>query len=250
MTVDLVLTEQRGPVLRVALNRPAKKNALTLSMYDLLTAALERAGNDEATRVVVITGAPGVFTAGNDLGDFARTPPVDEHSPVLRFLHALLKFKKPLIAAVDGAAVGIGVTMLMHCDLVVATDRVRFLMPFTKLGLVPEAAASLLIPALVGRQRASSWLLLSRPFDSAEALQAGLVNQVVPPDELDATADKLAQELAALPREAVLLTKGLIKRGLEAAVDETLRHEGALFVDRLRSPETAAALMAFMARKA
>ncbi len=248
MSTDHVVTEQRGAVLRVAMNRPEKKNALTLQMYADLTAALESAAANDDVRVVLITGAPGVFTAGNDLGDFAKQPPVDEQSPVLRFLRTLIKLKKPIIAAVDGAAVGIGVTMLLHCDLVIATDRVKLMMPFTKLGLVPEAAASLLVPAMVGRQRASAWLLLSRPFGAAEAHQAGLVNEVVAPEALEATAQKMADELAALPRESVVLTKALLKRGMEAAVDETLRHEAVLFVDRLRSPETAAALMAFMTR--
>jgi len=249
MSADHVLTETRGAVFRVAMNRPEKKNALTLEMYERLTAALEQAGTDEKIRVVVITGAPGVFTAGNDLGDFMKSPPSNEDSPVLRFLKALIAFPKPIVAAVDGPAIGLGTTMLLHCDLVLATDRARFHMPFTKLGLVPEAASSILVPALVGRQRAASWLLLARPFDAAEACEAGLVNRVVAPAELDQSAEALANELAALPREAVLITKGLLKQGNDALVTDALRREGLLFIERLKSPETMEALMSFMTRR-
>ncbi len=240
----------RGAALRVAMNRPEKKNALTLDMYDRLTAAIAQARDDDAVRVLILTGAPGVFTAGNDLGDFMKSPPTGPDSPVMRFLQAIIDFPKPLIAAVDGAAVGVGTTMLLHCDQVIATDRVRFHMPFTKLGLVPEAASSVLFPALVGHQRAASWLLFAQPFDAKEAHEAGLVNRVVAPAELDQVAEALAAEIASLPREAVRLTKRLLKQGMAAAVKEALSREGELFLARLGSPETMAALMSFMTKRA
>jgi len=150
---------------------------------------------------------------------------------------------------VDGVAVGLGTTMLLHCDFVIASDRARFLMPFTKLGLVPEAASSLLVPALFGRQRAASWLLLGRSIDAKEALAAGLVMNVVTPDELAGAGDALVAEIAALPQEALRMSKRLIRRGLEAAVKETMAEEAVAFVERLRSPETMAALMAFNTKR-
>lgn len=249
MQTDRVMTEARGAVLRISMNRPEKKNALTLEMYDGLTAALARAESDDALRVAVLIGAPGIFTAGNDLGDFMKSPPTGTDSPVLRFLHKLATFKKPLIAAVDGPAVGIGTTLLFHCDMVVATDRARFHMPFTKLGLVPEGASSLLVPALVGRQRATSWLMLGKPFDAKEAHQAGLVYEVVAPDVLDASAMALANQICELPREAVLLTKGLLRDAGEKLVLETIATEGKMFIERLQSAETLAAMMAFMTKR-
>ena len=246
---DRVLTELHGATLRVAMNRPEKKNALTLDMYERLTAAVLRAGSDDAVRVLLLTGAPGVFTAGNDLGDFMKSPPTGEDSPVMRFLKALVELDKPVVVAVDGAAVGIGTTMLLHCDFIIATDRAKFVMPFTKLGLVPEGGSSLLVPALVGYQRAAAWLLLGQPFDGKEAYDAGLVHRVVAPSELEQVAEALANELAALPREALRLSRRLLKQGTQAALKETMTKEGLLFVERLKSPETMEALMAFMSKK-
>ena len=249
METDLITTELRGTVLRIAINRAAKKNALTLAMYQLLTAALQQAAADDRVCSVLLVGAPGVFTAGNDLGDFMQQPPTSSDTPVIHFLKALIAMEKPVVAAVDGAAVGVGTTMLLHCDHVIASDRARFHMPFTKLGLVPEAASSVLIPALVGRQRASAWLLLGRPFDVHEAMAAGIVNRIVPAAELEAAAEAVGVEIAALPRDAVLLTKKLITQGMRAAVDETLERELQIFMQRLQSPETAAALSAFLTKR-
>jgi len=250
MEATHVTTELRGSALRVAMNRPAKKNALTLAMYDDLVAAFARAAGDDAVRTLVITGAPGVFTAGNDLGDFMKSPPTGADSPVVRFLKALLDFEKPIVAAVDGAAVGLGTTMLLHCDIVLCTERARFSMPFVKLGVVPEAGSSLLIPALFGRQRAAEWLLLARPFDGKEALAAGLVSRLVAPEELDQAADAVAAELAALPREATILTKRLMRQGMKDAVEAAMQREGAMFMERLGSPETMQAMMSFFSKKA
>jgi enoyl-CoA hydratase/carnithine racemase len=249
MQSDLVLTARRGSVMRITLNRVAKKNALTLAMYDQLTAGLTAAGSDDEVHSVLIAGAPGVFTAGNDLGDFMQQPPTTSDTPVFRFLQALIGFDKPVVAAVDGPAVGVGTTMLLHCDHVLATERARFHMPFTRLGLVPEAASSLLLPALVGRQRASEWLLLGRPFDAHEAVSAGLVNRIVPSAELEAASEAVGAELAALPKGAVIATKRLIGQGMRAAVGEALEREAQVFMQRLQAPETMAAFTAFMMKR-
>ena len=245
----LVTTELRGTVLRIAFNRANKKNALTMAMYDLLTAGLAQAASDAKVRSVLFVGSPGIFTAGNDIGDFMQHPPMSEDTPVVRFLNALMSFDKPIVAAVDGPAVGIGTTMLLHCDLVLATERARFHMPFTKLGLVPEAAASVLVPALVGHQRAVAWLLLARPFDATEALAAGLLDRVVAPDELEAAADALGAEIAALPAESVRLTRQLLKMGMRSLVDEAKQRELTLFMQRLTAPETMEAFAAFMSKR-
>ncbi|MEO6950747.1 MAG: enoyl-CoA hydratase-related protein [Polyangia bacterium] len=245
----LVVTELRGTVLRIAFNRANKKNALTMAMYELLTAALAQAASDDKVRSVLFLGSPGVFTAGNDIGDFMQHPPTSEDTPVVRFLTALMSFDKPMVAAVDGPAVGIGTTMLLHCDVVLASDRARFHMPFTKLGLVPEAAASVLVPALVGRQRAAAWLMLSRPFDVKEAHAAGLVSRIVAEAELDAAAEEIGAEIAALPAEAVRLTRQLLKAGTASLVDEAMKRELVLFRERLTAPETMEAFMAFMSKR-
>ena len=249
METDLITNELRGTVLRIGINRAAKKNALTLTMYEQLTAGLRAAAADDRVRSVLLAGSPGVFTAGNDLGDFMKHPPTSSDTPVIHFLKALIGMEKPVVAAVDGAAIGVGTTMLLHCDHVIASDRARFHMPFTKLGLVPEAASSLLIPALVGRQRASAWLLLGRPFDVQEAMAAGIVNRIVASADLDAAADAVGAEIAALPKDAVLLTKKLITHGMRAAVDDTLERELQVFMKCLQSPDTAAALSAFLSKR-
>lgn len=244
-----VTIETRDSALWVHMNRPEKKNALTLAMYEAMIAGFELAARDEAIRTLVITGAPGVFTAGNDLMDFMKSPPSGPDSPVVRFLRVLVDFPKPIIAAVDGPAVGLGTTMLLHCDLVLATERARFSMPFTKLGIVPEAGSSVLIPALFGRQRATEWLVLARPFDGEEAHAAGLVSRLVAPEELNAAAAAVAAEFAALPREAVTLTKRLVRYGMKEAVEEAMQREALLFVERLAAPETMQAMMSFLSKK-
>ena len=244
-----VVVESKGPVRIVRLARPEKKNALTAEMYDSLTGALQDAATDDAVRVVMITGAPGVFTAGNDLSDFLQHPPAGEESPVFRFLSAITQFAKPLVAAVDGPAVGIGTTLLLHCDLVVAASTARFQLPFVKLGLVPEAASSLLLPRLAGFQRASEWLLLGEPFGAAEAHAAGLVNRVVAADALESTALAFAEALAARPPEALRLSKKLMRAPFAAKVKATMDAESALFVERLASDEAREAFTAFLSRK-
>jgi enoyl-CoA hydratase/carnithine racemase len=244
-----VVTETKGPVLVLRLARPEKKNALTAEMYDGLTAGLRSAARDAGVRAVVLIGAPGVFTAGNDLGDFLQHPPSGEESPVFRFLSVITTFEKPIVAAVDGPAVGIGTTMLLHCDLVVAATGARFQLPFVKLGLVPEAASSYLLPRLAGMQRASEWLLLGEPFSAADAHAAGLVNRVVAPEALESTALAFADALAARPPEAVRLSKQLIRAPRAAESAAVMEKESALFTQRLVSDEAREAFMAFLAKR-
>jgi enoyl-CoA hydratase/carnithine racemase len=243
-----VLVTRTGHVLEILFNRPEKKNALTGAMYAAVVEAFHRADADAAIRVVLLSGAGDSFTAGNDITDFQSRATTSEASPASPFLAALSSLATPLVAAVNGAAIGVGTTMLAHADLVIAARSARFVMPFTSLGLVPEAASSLLFPRLVGRQRASALLLLGEPMDAATAHDWGLVNQVVDDAELMATARGLASRLAALPPEAVRQTKDLIRNGRDdvpGRIDQELR----LFHDRLRSPEAAEAFQAFVEKR-
>lgn len=245
-TPDLDVRLDRG-VLHLALARPAKKNAITRAMYADLADELERAAASPDVRAVVLSGSGGVFTAGNDLGDFMMDPPSGPDSPVFRFLRAASTFPKPLIAAVEGPAVGIGTTVLLHCDLAYAAPGARFKMPFVDLGLVPEAASSLLLPRAVGPMRAAGWLLFGEAFSAADALAAGLVNEVV--EDPTARALDRAHALAAKPPEAVRLTKALLRRATAVAVQETMAVEGAHFAERLASPEAQEAFTAFFEKR-
>lgn len=245
---DLVRTETRAGVLHVTLARPEKKNALTLGMYDALREALEAAAAPEI-RVVLLTGSEGVFTAGNDLSDFVANPPRDESSPVFRFLRAVSTFEKPIVAAVAGPAVGIGTTVLLHCDLVFAADSARFALPFSKLALCPEAASSYLLPLAVGQAKAAEWLLLGEPFSAEEALVAGLVNAVVPEGALLATATARAEALAALPPASVRLTKHFLRAPHAEAVRHAMEAEAEQFLARLQSEEAAEAFTAFFEKR-
>ena len=244
---DPVRTETAEGVLRLTLARPEKKNALTLAMYEGLTAALDAAASDAAVRVALLHGEGGAFTAGNDLLDFVQHPPEGEDSPVFRFLRAVAAFPKPLLAAVAGVAVGIGTTVLLHCDLAWAAPSARFSLPFVNLGLVPEAASSLLLPQTVGPKRAAELLLLGAPFSAEEAAAMGLVNGVVA-DPLDYALAQ-ARALAQKPPAALRLTKALLRRPHAEAVAATLSAEGRLFVERLASPEAQEAFAAFMEKR-
>lgn len=243
-----VIVNRSGQVLEIALNRPEKKNALTRAMYQTICTALAEADADKALRCVLLTGTGDTFTSGNDIKDFqirSAGPKESSNSP---FLDAISTFRKPLIAAVNGAAIGVGTTMLAHCDLVVAVRSARFVMPFTSLGLVPEAGSSLLFPRLIGNQRASALLLLGEPMDAETAFAWGFVNQVTEDRELLNIARDMARRLAALPPKAVQLTKHLIrhgKRDLPGRIEEEL----ALFREQLRSPEAAEAFTAFMEKR-
>ncbi|WNG23049.1 enoyl-CoA hydratase [Cystobacter fuscus] len=246
---DTLLSHLEAGVLTLTFNRPQKKNAFTAEMYSLAAQALRDADANDAVRVVVLAGAGGTFTAGNDLKDFLENPPTGEDSPVFRFLHTLARFTRPVVARVEGVAVGIGTTLLLHCDYVAASERAVFSMPFVNLGLSPEGASSLLLPRLAGMALASELLMFGEPFDAATALRAGLVNRVVPDAELEALVKSRAAALASRPVESVRLTKKLLREPLRAAVDETLSREGALFMQRLASAEAREAFNAFLSKK-
>ncbi|WP_428534598.1 enoyl-CoA hydratase [Rhodopila sp.] len=243
-----VLIAQAGSVLEVIFNRPEKKNALTAAMYGAVVDAFRRADEDPGIRVVLVSGTGDSFTSGNDITDFQARSAADEASPAAAFLDALSSLAKPLVAAVNGAAIGVGTTMLAHADLVIAARSARFVMPFTSLGLVPEAASSLLFPALVGHQRASALLLLGDPFDAETAHRWGLVNQVVADAELMTAARAVATRLAALPPAAVRQTKDLMKHG-RPNVAGRIEQEMAVFRERVRSPEAAEAFQAFLEKR-
>jgi enoyl-CoA hydratase/carnithine racemase len=247
---DGIRVQDSPLVRRITIDRPKKKNALTIAMYAALNAAFEEAARDDGISVVVVDGAGDAFTAGNDIVDFmnASTIGAEGARPATGFLQTISKFDKPVVASVQGVAIGIGATMLLHFDLVVASTNASFQFPFTRLGLVPEAAASVLLPARVGLQRASEWLLLGERIDANTALQAGLVNAVVPPEALaDATSTRV-QALTRLPLGALKETKRLVREPLRAAVAEALGRELHAFATRLASPEAAAAFQAFLMR--
>jgi enoyl-CoA hydratase/carnithine racemase len=249
MAHEHILSRTEGAVRVLTIARPQKKNAFTSSMYAALTEELARADGDGDVRVVLLEGSSGAFTAGNDLGDFLSNPPTGEASPVFQFMLQLVDQTKPLVMAVDGAAVGIGTTMLLHADYVVVTREAHLHLPFVSLGLCPEAGSSLLLPRLVGHVRASEWLLLAEPIDPERAREAGLVNAVVTRDDLASFAMQRAQELASRPPGAVQLAKKLLRDPYRAELKATIAREGALVLERIASPEAALAFQAFFARK-
>jgi enoyl-CoA hydratase/carnithine racemase len=244
---DLVLVENAAGVCHLRLNRPDKRNAITLAMYAALEAALEAAAADDSVRALLLSGAGAGFCAGNDLHDFINGPNFSASHPVLGFLRWLVKLQKPLVAAVHGQTVGIGVTMLLHCDLVVAADSTRFSMPFVSLGLVPEAASSLLLPQRLGPQRAAELLLLGTPFDAPTAQSLGLVNRVVAEAAALGEARTIAASLAAQPPEALRATRRLL-RGDPAAALARIDAEADIFGAQLKSDEFRNAVQAFLAR--
>ena len=246
---DEVLIHADAGVTTITLNRLDRKNALTQAMYGAMADALAAARDDAAMRVVVLQGHETVFSAGNDLGDFLNQPPAGQDSPVVRFLHTLAAFPKPLLAAVCGPAVGVGTTMLLHCDLVYAGDNAAFSMPFVNLGLCPEAASSLLVPQMMGYHRAAEALLLGEPFMAEAALEVGLVNRVLPPTEANGYAQAQAAKLAAKPLSSLVETKRLMKKTQHAAVLERMTEEGASFGRMLREPAAREAFTAFMEKR-
>jgi enoyl-CoA hydratase/carnithine racemase len=243
-----VVVEVKDRIARVELSRVEKKNALTPDMYRALADALERADADPQVRAVLVHGRPDCFCAGNDLRDFLERDLTAE-SPALRFLRRIAETRKPIVAAVGGPAVGIGTTMLLHCDLVYAAPGTRFQLPFVPLGIVPEAASSLLLPMIAGYQRAAELLLLGQPFDAEKALAAGIVTAVVPEGELLGRARAVAGQLAALPPSALRLTKELMKGAHARAVADRMSEEGRLFAERLASPEAKEAFTAFFEKR-
>lgn len=236
-------------VMTLQFNRPEKKNAITAAMYQSMADALKQAEADNAIRAVMFTGHPHIFTAGNDLEDFMKNPPKSADSPVYQFLWNLSHAGKPVVAAVAGAAVGIGTTLLMHCDLVYAADNAKFSMPFSQLGLCPEAASSLLFPQIAGYQRAAEKLLLGEAFLATEAQQMGLVNQVIATDQLLDFARAQAHKLAALPASSIRATKRLMKAGQVAAIEAQMEEESKYFGAMLSAPEAKEAFAAFFQKR-
>ena len=245
---DTVIAGRDGAVATVRFNRPDKKNALTMAMYDAATAMLKAAGEDDGVNAVLIAGTDACFTAGNDIVDFMQNPPVTPDTPVSRFLAAVTTYEKPLVAAVEGAAVGVGTTMLLHCDLVVVARGAKLHLPFVNLGLVPEAASSLLLPKLAGHQRAAELLMLGEPFTAEDALGLGLANRVVADGQAYAQAMTLAQSLAATPPTALKLTKARM-RSDPAATAAHMQAEGKHFSAQLVSPEAREAFSAFIEKR-
>lgn len=241
--------ELDGNVLVVRMQRAEKKNALTMAMYEGLIAAYEQLANDAAARVMLLTGDADCFTSGNDIQDFLQNPPTGPDSPVSRFLVAAEAAEQPVVAAVNGVAIGVGTTMLLHCDLVYAARSAMLQMPFINLALVPENASSLLLPKIMGRQLASELLLLGEAFTADRACELGIVNQVFDDTALYDGAMDVARKLAAKPPEAMRLSKRLLK-GEGTSVKERIQEEGAIFHERLHSPEAIEALTAFMERRA
>jgi enoyl-CoA hydratase/carnithine racemase len=244
-----VLTRVENGVATIALNRLAKKNALTAPMYQAMADALRANDADPAVRCTVIHGTAEVFAAGNDLDDFLNNPPSSEEAPVFQFLRALPASTKPLIAAVAGPAVGVGTTMLLHCDLVYAGDNARFALPFAQLGICPEAGSSLLLPMLVGHQRAAEKLMLGEPFGADEAREIGLVTAVLPAAQVIDHALAQARKLARMPASALRVTKRLLKQGLVERTLERMRDEAVELRAMLGSPEAREAFSAFLEKR-
>ncbi len=233
----------------LAFSRPEKKNAITAAMYQSLADHLTAADRDAAVRVIVITGDGGMLTAGNDLEDFLRAPPQGDDSAVVQFMNALRTTAKPVIAAVPGIAIGVGTTLLLHCDLVYAADTAKFAMPFTSLGLCPEFASSVLLPRIVGYQRAAEKLLLGETFDATEAERIGIVNRVLPAAELPAFVHAQAAKLAALPAESLRISKQLMKADLQTPIAAAMLTEMQHFTRLLQGPDAKEAFSAFLAKR-
>lgn len=244
-----VRDDHGGKVRTLIFNRPTKKNALTVAMYATMAERLDEAATLPNVRAVVITGAGDAFTAGNDLGDFMAHPAMDGDHHVVKFLKALVRFPKPIIAAVNGVAIGIGTTMLLHCDLVLAASSSRYQMPFVRLGLSPEGGSSILLPRLAGFQKASELLMWGETFDAATAREIGLANAVVPDAELQALLTARLEKLLELPPDAVIAAKELIRKPLREELEKTMVHESVIFGQRLGSAEATEAFTAFFEKR-
>jgi len=244
-----IKTATLNGVATIEIARPEKKNAITQAMYGQLAAAFDAAREDRAVRAVLLTGQPGIFTSGNDIDDFVKRPASLEQSPSFTFMKALMGCDKPVIAAVTGAAIGIGTTMLLHCDFVYVSDEARLAMPFVSLGLVPEFASSLIVPQLMGNARAAEKLLLGDPFSGADAVDCGIANAVLPASEVVKHARRVAERFNALPPGAVRATKRLLRRHRTDALLETIKAEGDVFGARLQSPEAKEAFSAFFEKR-
>ena len=248
-----IKTATLNGVATIEIARPEKKNALTVAMYQAMTDALKAAQADPAVRAVLITGQPGVFTSGNDIEDFMTRAPGQGSdamdSPVFQFMRALLDCDRPVVAAVTGAAIGIGTTMLLHCDFVYVSDEARLAMPFVALGLVPEFGSSLVVPQLMGHRRAAEKLLLGDPFTPEQAVDCGIANAVLPAGEVVNHARRVAERFNALPPGAVRESKQLMRAPQKEAMLKVIATEGALFASRLKSPEAMEAFQAFFQKR-
>ena len=248
--MDHVQTDLQNGVLHLILNRPEKKNALTSAMYTSLVEALARADSDDSIRVIVLRGNGDSFTAGNDIEDFVQKPWKGQSvPPAEQFIRAVAFARKPVIAATHGLAVGIGTTILLHCDLVYAAEETRFMMPFINLAIIPEAGSTLLLPNMIGHQRAAELFLLAEPFSALRAYELGIVNRVVPAGELLSVVDAAAQTLAEKPAAAIRLAKQTMKQHLRADLDRVIREEVLAIAGQLESPETGEALSAFLQKR-
>jgi enoyl-CoA hydratase/carnithine racemase len=247
--MEEIFTEHVGGILRIKLNRPTKKNAMTAAMYVALADVFNEAARDDRTRVVLWHGAGDAFCAGNDIQDFLRNPPAASESPQARLMHAFVDFDKPLVAAVHGAAIGGGTTMLTHCDFVYAGESARFQMPFINLALVPEFGSSWSLPARIGHLRAAELILLGVPFDARRAAEMGLVTRVVPDAELLATAADAARKLAAMPVGALQASKRLLKQPFREQIKAAMAAENQEFSIQVRSADAKEALAAFLEKR-
>ncbi len=244
-----IAVERSGSILSVQLNRPAKKNAMTSIMYITMAELLDGAAKDDQIRVVLWHGAGGSFSAGNDLEDFMKNPPGPGESPQARLIHALINFEKPLVAAVQGAAIGGGTTMLAHCDFVYAGESAKFQLPFVNLALVPEFGSSYLLPLRFGQVRAAELILLGQPFGASRAAEFGLVTQVVPDQQLLAIATETARRLAEKPAAAVQACKRLLKQPFREQLEQAVKLENEEFAVRVRSDEAKEVFRAFFAKR-
>jgi len=244
-----ILVHTEAGVTTISFNRLERKNSITSAMYASMADALDAAAADAAVRVLVFQGHETVFSAGNDIGDFLNPAPATKQSPVFRFMNGIATFPKPVLAAVCGPAVGIGTTLLFHCDLVYAGDNAAFSMPFVNLGICPELGSTLLVPQMFGYHRAAEALLLGEPFMAEAALEVGLVNRVLPPMEANGYTQSQARKLAAKPLSSLIETKRLMKKGNAAVVTERIAEEGASFARMMREPAAREAFTAFMEKR-
>jgi enoyl-CoA hydratase/carnithine racemase len=247
--MDEIVTERSGSILRVELNRPAKRNAMTSAMYLALADIFNGAAKDEHVRVVLWHGAGDSFCAGNDIEDFLKNPPGPGESPQARLMGALVDFDKPLVAAVQGAAIGGGTTMLLHCDFVYAGESAKFQMPFINLAVVPEFGSSCAVPARIGYLRAAELILLGLPFNAGRAAELGLVTQVVPDQTLFATATETVRNLATKPAGALQASKRLMKLPFQEQIKAAMKSENEEFSEQVRSEDAKEALTAFLEKR-
>ena len=247
--MDDIVTEHAGSILRVQFNRPTKRNAMTSAMYVALAGILSEAASDENTRIVLWHGAGDSFCAGNDIEDFLKNPPGAGESPQAQLMKALIEFDKPLIAGVQGAAIGGGTTMLLHCDFVYAGESAKFQMPFINLALVPEFGSSAIVPSRIGHLRSAELILLGAPYDARRAAELGLVTQVVPDQDLLSTATATAQKLAAKPAGALQASKRLMKQPFHEQIRAAMKAENGEFSVQVRSEDAKEALTAFLEKR-